>query len=94
MIQLSMIQLTQEIGLIFMRISRPHQVHIAISICFQISIMTGCNVLGTQLMSIFNKSLEFDLFVADNVRIRRAALLVFCNEVLKDSVPVFLFKVY
>ena len=56
--------------------------------------MTGCNVLGPQLMGVFNKSLEFDLFVADNVRIRRAALLVFCNEVLKDPVPVFLFKVY
>ena len=56
--------------------------------------MTGRDVVSAQIFrGEFQEGLKFDLFVAQNIRVRRAARFVLFQEQFKNVVPVFCGKV-
>jgi hypothetical protein len=57
-------------------------------------VVPGRNVVGAQVFcGEFEEGFKFDLFVAQNIRVRRAAGFVLFQEQFKHVVPVFCGKV-
>ena len=93
LVQLVVVQLTQEVGLVLVLVGGPHQVHPAIGVPLEVRVVPRGHVIRPQLVGVVDKGLELDLLVADDVGVRRPPLLVLGNEVLEDPVPVLLLKV-
>ena len=55
--------------------------------------MSGRNKVSAQHFCVLKKGFEFDLAIAQDVRIRRAACLVFMEEVFEYVIPVLCSKV-
>lgn len=51
-------------------------------------VVTGGDFIGTQHLGILQEDLELDLPVTKDVRIRRTACFVLCQEVLEYVVPI------
>ncbi len=56
--------------------------------------MAGRDVIRAQIFgSEFQEGFEFDLFIAQNIRIRCSASLVFSQEQFENVIPVFSGKI-
>ena len=86
-------QRIEEIALIFVAVQTAQQLAFAIHVCAT-HVVTGRDVVSAQIFrGEFQEGLKFDLFVAQNIRVRRAARFVLFQEQFKNVVPVFCGKV-
>ncbi len=67
--------------------------HSSVIITLDLSIMPHRNIVSIQFHRIVQKSLEFDFFIAHDVRIGRSAVTIFIQKIREDTVPVLFFKV-
>ena len=79
--------------MIFVAVQTAQQLAFAIHVCTA-HVVTGRNIVCAQIFcGEFQEGLKFDLFVAQNIRVRRAARFVLFEEEFKNVVPVFCGKV-
>ncbi len=84
----------EEVALVFIIVQAAQQAAFAIDI-LATNIVTGGDKVGAQIFGgKLEEGFEFDLFVAENIRVRRASGFVLFQEVLKDVIPVLGSKVY
>ena len=83
----------QEVALIFVAIQTAQQLAFAIHIGTT-HVVPGRNIVCAQIFcGEFQEGFKFDLFVAQNVRVRGTTGFVLFQEKLEDVVPVFCSKV-
>ena len=56
--------------------------------------MSCCHIIGSKFLGAFEEGVELDLPVAEDIRVRSAALLIFVEHVVHDSLSIFLAQVY
>ncbi len=77
----------QEVALVLVRVQALEQLAAAIAVTTP-HVMAGGDEVGAEHQGIIEERLELDFPVAEDVRIGRAARLVFGEEVLEHVVPV------
>ena len=85
--QLPLVQAVQEVALVLGAVKALEQLEVAIAFSHP-GVVTGGDVFGPQPQRVIEKRLELDLGVAQHVRIRRAAGLVFAQELGEHAVFV------
>ncbi len=83
----------KEVTLIFVAVEAAQQLAFAVDISAA-HVVAGSDVVSAQIFSgEFEEGFKFDLFVAQNIRVWRAAGLVFSQEMLEHVIPVLCGKV-
>ena len=82
----------QKVGLVLLRIASLQEQYGTSRTATETGVMTGRNEIGTALDRELQKSLELDLRIAQDVRVRRSAEPVFLQKVGENPLPVFLGK--
>ena len=90
--ELVLIQCMQEITLVFIVVEAAQQLRFIV-VRPAAGIMSGCDLFCTERLRVIKEGVELDLFIAQDIWIRRAPGPVFIEEVLKYPVPVFAGKV-
>ena len=79
----------EEVALIFVAVDAAQQAALAVHV-LATHVVAGGDKIGPQIFGgKLQEGFEFDLFIAQDVRVRRAAGLVLFQEQLKHVVPVF-----
>lgn len=87
-------QRIEEVALIFVAVDAAQQAAFAVHV-LATHVMAGGDEIGPQVFGgELQEGFEFDFFIAQDVRVRRAAGLVLFQEQLKHVVPVFRRKVH
>ncbi len=77
----------QKVALVLVVVDAAQQYRLAVAFA-PAHVMPGRNQVGTQAQGVVEERLELDLAVAKDVRVGRAASLVFFQEVFEHIVPV------
>ena len=77
----------EKVALILVRITPAQQAMATVNVV-DARVVAGCDFVGAECASVFEKGLEFDLAVAQYVGIRRAPGAIFAQEILEDLIPV------
>ncbi len=79
----------EEVALIFVAVEAAQQLAFTVDIGAA-HIVPGGDVVGAEVFgSKLEEGFKFDLFIAQNIRVRRAAGFVLFREELKDVIPIF-----
>lgn len=84
--------LRKKIGLIFVGIERFMEFDALLRVD-SFRIVSGSDIIESVFFGEVQKLIEFDLFIAENIGIRRSSLLIFVQKIGKNFVPVFLDEV-
>ncbi|MOA03192.1 hypothetical protein D3C78_1226800 [compost metagenome] len=83
----------KEVALIFVTVETAQELAFAINVCTTHVVACRDKVSAQVFRGEFKEGFKFDLFVAQNIRVRRATRFVLFQEQFKDVVPVFRRKV-
>lgn len=83
----------EEIALVFIAVEPAQQLAFAVDIGAA-HVVTGGDVVSAEVFcGELKEGFEFDLFVAQDIRVRRTACFILFEEQLEDVIPVFCGKV-
>ena len=87
------VNLAEEVGLVLVAVISLFK-HMGPMIETELCIMAGCDDLKTMFLPELHEAVEFDIPVAENVRIRSSAFAVFRQECFEYIIPVFLDEIH
>jgi hypothetical protein len=89
--QLLLVETMQEIALVLGTVLGLEQLEFPLELAHA-GVVAGRNPVGTDLQGMLEKGAELDLRVAQHIRVRRAARLVFGKKVREDALLVLAWR--